>query len=194
MTHDSQVPVIDLSKAPGAGEAWDRSRLILILWLIVEAFVVTNPLQVSSRLRGFALRIFGAQIGHGVILRPRLRVKFPWKLRIGSRSWIGEGVWIHNQDLIDIGADVVLSQETFLTTGSHRHRLDMGLVTRPVVIEDGAWVTTRCVVLGGTHFGRSALAAPQTVVKGDIIANTIVSGPNCEVLGIRFPETGVLAD
>lgn len=188
MAESADVPIIDLSAAPGAGAAWDRPRSTLALWLLVELLLVTNPLQISSALRAVVLRAFGAQIGRGVILRPRMRVKFPWKLRIGDRSWIGEGVWIHNQDQVIIGSDVVLSQDTFLTTGSHRHRTDMGLITKPVVIDDGAWITSRSVVLGGTHMGRSALARPLTVVKGDVPANAIVSGPNCVVIGPRFPD------
>ena len=85
---------------------------------------MTNPWQISSVLRIRVLRAFGAEIGNGVILRPRTRVKFPWKLHIGDRSWIGEGVWFHNQDHIYIGHDVVISQETFATTGSHGYRRD----------------------------------------------------------------------
>lgn len=184
---DRDVPVIDLSKAPGAGEAWDRGIATIALWMLVEAVLVTNPLQVSSGIRRRALRAFGAQIGAGAILRPRIRVKFPWKLEIGERSWIGEGVWFHNQDRIVIGADVVLSQETFLTTGSHRVRTDMGLITRPIRIDDGAWITSRCIVLGGSHVGRSALARPMTVVAGDVPSGVIVSGPDCTVVGQRFP-------
>lgn len=194
MTDEQTIPVIDLSKAPGAGEAWDRPRSVLAMWLLAELLLVTNPLQISSALRTRVLRAFGAQIGRGVILRPRMRVKFPWKLRIGDRSWIGEGVWIHNQNQVDIGADVVLSQDTFLTTGSHRHRTDMGLITRPVVVEDGAWITSKCVVLGGARVGRSALARPLTVVHGDVPANAIVSGPDCTVVGRRFPGVGTAAD
>lgn len=182
------MPVINLSHAPGAGTAWDRPRAVLALWLVVEWALVSNPLQISSSIRARALRAFGAEVGRGVILRPRLRVKFPWKLSIGDRSWIGEGVWIHNQDHVKIGADVVLSQDTFVTTGSHRHRVDMGLITRPVMIEDGVWITSRCVVLGGSRIGRSALARPLTVVSGSVPANAIVSGPNCEVVGRRFSK------
>lgn len=186
---DDRVPVIDLSRAPGAGEAWDRGAATIALWMVVEALLVTNPLQVSSGIRARALRAFGAKIGDGAIIRPRVRVKFPWKLEIGDRSWIGEGVWFHNQDRILVGADVVLSQETFLTTGSHRARTDMGLIKRPIVIEDGAWITSRCVVLGGAHVGRSALARPTTVVTGEVAANTVVSGPDCAVVGTRFRTT-----
>ncbi len=183
------VPVIDLSKAPGAGEAWDRPAAVIALWMLAETVLVSNPLQISSSLRVRVLRAFGADIGEGVIMRPRIRVKFPWKLRIGDRSWIGEGVWFHNQDRIEVGDDVVLSQEAFLTTGSHRVRTDMGLITRPVVIEDGAWITTRCVVLGGTRVGRSALAKPMTVVKGHVPPGAVVSGPDCSVVGRRFERS-----
>ena len=95
-------------------------------------------------------------------------------------------MWFHNQDHIYIANDVVISQETFLTTGSHAHRRDMALITRPIYIEAGAWITSRCVVLGGTRVGRSALARPLTVLSGDIPANAVISGPDGSAVGTRF--------
>jgi putative colanic acid biosynthesis acetyltransferase WcaF len=185
------VRVINLAAAPGEKAAWDRPKVQIYLWAIVELLLVTNAWQVSSALRIRALRLFGAEIGDGVIFRPRTRVKFPWKLHIGDRSWIGEGVWFHNQDHVFVGSDVVISQETFLTTGSHAHRRDMALITRPVRIADGAWVTARCIVLGGANVGTSALIAPGTVVSGNVPENTIwgathIAGP----LGPRFADAG----
>lgn len=185
----ASVRVINLAEAPGEKAAWDKPKAQVYLWAIVELLFVTNAWQISSSLRIRALRLFGAEIGEDVIFRPRTRVKFPWKLHIGDRSWIGEGVWFHNQDHVFIGSDVVLSQETFLTTGSHAHRRDMALITRPITIENGAWVTSRAIVLGGAHIGRSALVRPLTVVAGRVAANTIVSGPDAEVVGTRFPES-----
>jgi putative colanic acid biosynthesis acetyltransferase WcaF len=181
------VPVVDLSAAPGQRAVWGRPAVVVYLWALVELLLITNPLQISSRLRVAVLRFFGARIGSGVVFRPRTRVKFPWRLEIGDRSWIGEGVWFHNQDRIQVGSDVVISQETLLTTGSHAHRRDMALITRPIVVEDGAWVTSRCIVLGGARVGRSALARPMTVISGAVAANAVVAGPNCEVIGSRFP-------
>lgn len=177
--------IISLRAAPGERTSWGRPALIVYLWGIAELLFVTNPIQISSRLRVAVLRRFGADIGDGVIFRPRTRVRFPWKLRIGNDSWIGEGVWIHNQDHVTIGHDVVVSQDTFVTTGSHAHRRDMGLITRPVVIEDGAWVTARCVVLGGAHIGRSALVQPLSVVRGAIPDNSIAVGNPAVVTGTR---------
>ena len=165
----SDIPVIDLSQAPGERAAWDRPAWVVYLWGVCELLFVTNPWQISSGLRVRVLRAFGAEIGDGVIFRPRTRVKFPWKLHIGARSWIGEGVWFHNQDHIYVGHDVVISQETFLTTGSHAHRRDMALITRPIHIDAGAWITSRCVVLGGTRVGRSALVRPLTLLDGNQI-------------------------
>ena len=169
----AKVPIINLAGAPGERAAWGKPARVVYFWGLVELLLVTNPLQVSSRLRVAVLRKFGAQIGRDVIFRPRTRVRFPWKLHIGDRTWIGEGVWFHNQDHIYVGHDVVISQETVLTTGSHRIRTDMGLITRPIHIEDGAWITTRCVVLGGITVGKSAVVKPLTRVDSDVPPNTV---------------------
>jgi putative colanic acid biosynthesis acetyltransferase WcaF len=161
---EQSVPLIDLSEAPGERVSWGRPSWTVYLWSIVEIVLVTNPFQISSRVRVAALRAFGAKIGSGVIFRPRTRVKFPWNLEVGDRSWIGEGVWIHNQAPVMIGTDVVLSQECFITTGSHAHRTDMALVTSATTIGSGTWVAARAIVLGGSSFGRSCLVSPGSVV------------------------------
>ncbi|WP_448809163.1 acetyltransferase [Agromyces bauzanensis] len=188
--HGVMPPVIPLSRAPGERAAWGRSRLTVYAWAVFERLFVTNSWQISSGLRVRVLRMFGAEIGDDVIFRPRTRVSFPWKLHIGDDCWIGEGVWFHNQDHIHVGHDAVISQETFLTTGSHAHRRDMALITRPIIIEAGAWITSRCIVLGGAVVGRSALVRPMTLIEGNVPANTIwgtdvASRPG--PMGDRFP-------
>lgn len=187
---ESHVRVIKLADAPSERGSWGRPRATVYLWGLVELLFVYNPWQVSSRLRVAALRAFGADIGSGVIFRPRTRVRFPWKLTIGDDSWIGEGVWFHNQDRIAVGHDVVISQETFLTTGSHRHRTNMGLITRPITIEPGVWITSRCMVLGGTHLGTSSLVKPMSIVQGEVKANAVIDGRPAVQVGLRFLDTG----
>jgi len=179
---------IDLSRAPGERAAWGRPKIVVYLWSIVELIFVASPWQISSRLRIFVLRIFGAEIGKGVIFRPRTRVKFPWKLHIGDHCWIGEGAWFHNQDHIYISNDVVISQEAFLTTGSHRVRGDMGLITKPIKIGPGVWITSRCIVLGGSQIGASAIITPNSVVKAmqTVEPGAVFGQPDAVVLGTRF--------
>lgn len=175
--HTEPSRVINLAAAPGERQAWGRPAWVVFVWAAAERLFVTNSWQISSRLRVAILRAFGAHIGDGVIYRPRTRVAFPWKLTIGANSWIGEGVWIHNQDQVTIGHDAVISQETFITTGSHAHRRDMALITRPVTIGPGAWVTARCVVLGGVTIGASALVKPMTCVDQNV--------PDAKIWGVR---------
>lgn len=188
MNDTDAIPVIDLSQAPGSRESWDRPFWVVLLWAICEVLFVTNSLQLSSGIRVRVLRAFGADIGEGVIMRPGLKVRFPWKLSVGDRCWIGERVWLHNQDQLTIGHDSVISQDSFVTTGTHAFRTDMALRTRPVVIEEGVWLTSRCMVLGGSHIGRSALVLPTTVVKGAVPANAIYGSGDPSVLGERFTD------
>jgi len=173
-----EVRVIRLASAPGARESWDRPRVVIYLWAVCELLFVASAWQISSRLRIAVLRAFGADIEKGVVMRPRIRVRFPWKLHIGADSWIGEGVWFHNQDHIYVGKDVVISQETMLTTGSHAYRTDMALITRPIAVEAGAWITSRCMILGGARIGQSALIETMSLV-------TNVTIPPGEVWGGR---------
>ncbi len=171
-----ETRVIPLRNAPGSKEAWTRPVVVILLWIVVEFFIVSNPLQLSSGVRAFALRLFGAKVGKGVILRQRLRVKFPWNLEIGNDCWIGEGVWIHNQNKVTIGHDVCISQEAFITTGSHRFREDMALVTKPVVIEDGVWICSRAIITMGSHLTRSAVVPAGIVVSGKTGSPKILDG------------------
>lgn len=160
-------------------------RWHVFLWWLVQRLLVTNSLQPSSRLRAAALRAFGATIGRQVIIRPRVRVQLPWNLVIEDHCWIGEGVWISNKAQVTIHANAVVSQESFITTASHDRRT-MQLVTSPVVLEEGCWITTRCVVLRGVRVGRSCIVTPNTVVDRDVPAGVIYGTPRPQVIGERF--------
>lgn len=177
---------IDLSKAGPGNFKRTRSRFIEALWIIVESFLVSNSLQVSSGVRTWALRLFGARIGENVIIRSRLRVKFPWNLEIGDNCWIGEGVWIHNQGLITIEDNVVVSQEAFVTTGSHDIYESMDLVIERVVVRRGAWITTRCVVLQGVEIGENAIVTPGSVVHRSLPPDGIYGGNPANLIRQRW--------
>jgi putative colanic acid biosynthesis acetyltransferase WcaF len=179
---------VDLSRATLGNFRRTRGRHIEALWILVELFCVYNPLQVSSRVRRFVLRIFGARIGENVILRPRLRVKFPWNLSIADKCWIGEGVWIHNQAPVTIEENVVLSQESFITTGSHDIHSSMDLLVEPVNIRQGAWVTTRCIVLRGVQIGENTIVTPGSVVHKNLPPDCIYGGNPAKFIRKRWHD------
>jgi putative colanic acid biosynthesis acetyltransferase WcaF len=156
------------------------------VWILAEFLLVWNPLQLSSSVRAWTLRWFGARIGERVLLRPRLRVKFPWNLEIGDDCWIGEGVWIHNQDLVAIKDNAIVSQEAFVTTGSHDIYSTMDLIVKPVTIRRGAWITTRCIVLQGVEVGENTVVTPGSVVQKSLPAEGIYGGNPAKFIRQRW--------
>lgn len=130
------------------------------------------------KLRIGVLRAFGADIGHGVVFRHRVRVHWPWKLRVGNDSWVGEDVWILNLEEVDIGNNVCVSQSVFLCTGSHdRRSATFEFDNAKIVIEDDAWVAARATVLRGSVIGRGAVVGATALVTGRVEPGTVVMAP-----------------
>ena len=68
---------------PGAG----LSRRFL--WYCVNALVFHSWLFPMSRFKRRILLIFGAKVGQGAVLKPRVNIKYPWNLRAGDNVWFG---------------------------------------------------------------------------------------------------------
>jgi len=116
-----------------------------------------------------------------------IRVKAPWNLEVGDACWFGIDVWIYNQAPIRIGSHVCISQGTFLTAGSHAFDSNMDLMVAPIVIEDGAWITAKCVVQKGVTIGRSTVVTPLSVVHRSLPAGGVYGGNPCRLIRPRFP-------
>jgi putative colanic acid biosynthesis acetyltransferase WcaF len=139
-------------------------------------------LLVSSNLPGSAhrrmlLKLFGARIGRGVVIKSGTLVKFPWRLMIGDHSWIGEGVWIDNLAEVTIGADCCLSQGAYICTGSHDwSRPSFDLMAKPVKICDGAWIAAQAVVGPGVTVGEGAVLGLGSTATKDLQAWCVYLG------------------
>ena len=59
---------------------------------------------------------------------------------------------------------------------------------KPIVIEDGAWVSSRCIVQMGVTIGKSAVVTPNSVVHKSLEAGKIYGGNPCKYIKNRFPE------
>jgi putative colanic acid biosynthesis acetyltransferase WcaF len=67
------------------------SRWTEATWIAVQAFLFSSWFPGSGWLVRL-LRTFGAQVGRGVVIKPHVTVKFPWRLVLGDYVWIGERV------------------------------------------------------------------------------------------------------
>ena len=158
-----------------------RSRLWQAAWFFLGLPVLRSSVMPSSALRVRLLRWFGAQIGSGVVIKPSVKVKYPWNLTVGDHCWIGEACWIDNLTEVSLGSNVCLSQDSYLCTGNHDWRDPrFGLRLAPIRVADGAWVGARAMLLPGVALGEGAIAAAGSVVSRSIPAMEIHAGNPAE--------------
>ena len=160
---------VDLSRYDNS---WYKSTIgagILkrILWYISNIFFFINPLNPLSGLKCWLLKLFGAQIGRRVVIKPGINIKYPWKLIIGNDCWIGENVWIDNLASITIGDNVCISQGAMLLTGNHDYKKDtFDLIVKPIVLEDGVWIGAGSTVCPGViAYSHSVLTVGSVATK-----------------------------
>jgi putative colanic acid biosynthesis acetyltransferase WcaF len=139
------------------------------IWLLVSFFLFRLCPFSLSALKRTALRAFGAKIGRGVVIKPQVKITFPWKLIVGDFVWLGEECWLLNLDRITIGSNVCISQRPFLCTGNHNYRLPtFDLIVKPITIEDGAWLGAACWVGPGARIGSHSVLTARSVLAGDM--------------------------
>ncbi|WP_442483587.1 WcaF family extracellular polysaccharide biosynthesis acetyltransferase [Aeoliella sp. SH292] len=188
---DSNGAWVDLSNYRITGYQ-QASRWKRVLWYATGEVLFASPLPVPSSLKCTVLRWFGATIGNGVVIKPRVRIKFPWQLEIGDHTWIGEGTWIDNLGMVRIGSNVCISQGVYFCTGSHDHRSrGFELLVAPITVGDGAWVATRSTLLQGVTIGPNALVAAASMVHKDVAAGTIVGGNPAVLVRHREPPVSL---
>ncbi|MBK8284628.1 MAG: colanic acid biosynthesis acetyltransferase WcaF [Ahniella sp.] len=169
-----------------------RSRLVEILWAVLQESLFATGLP-GSRWRAGLLRMFGAEVGAGVVIKPRVRVKFPWRLHVGDHSWIGEAAWIDNLAEIRIGSHTCISQGVYLCTGNHDWSVaGFDLRVAPILIGSGCWVGAFCLVAPGSRITDGSVLSLGVAWSGASEENTIYgregskmssrwkSGPNAD--------------
>jgi putative colanic acid biosynthesis acetyltransferase WcaF len=182
----SAPPLVDLRRYD---QSWfDRGRpgWYILLWWLVQAVVFPLTPHSAHAIRVRVLRLFGAKLGQGVSIRPTARFTYPWKVTIGDYSWIGDDVVLYSLDQITIGAHCVISQKTYLCTGSHDiHDPAFGLQTAPIAIGNGAWVATDCFVAPGVEIGANAVVGARSTVLKSLPNQQVCWGSPCQPRYLR---------
>ena len=155
-----------------AGPLWKR-----VLWYIVSRLFFETRIPWTSRLKAGILRVFGANAGPDFVIKPSVKIKYPWFLTIGESCWIGENVWIDNVAAVELGDHVVLSQGVVLVTGNHDYKSkSFDLRTEPIEIGSFAWIGAHSVVGPKTEIGEGAVLTVGSVALGHIEARSVYSG------------------
>ncbi|BDD10024.1 colanic acid biosynthesis acetyltransferase WcaF [Fulvitalea axinellae] len=148
-----------------------------LLWFYVNAFVFRTSWLPFSGPKNALLRLFGAKVGKGVVIKPSVNIKHPWRLEIGDHCWIGEDTWIDNLADIRLGKSVCLSQGAMLLTGSHDYkRTTFDLTIGEIVLEDGVWIGAKTVVCPGVTCATHSVLAVGSIATKDLEAYGIYQG------------------
>ena len=165
-------------------QSWfDRGRpgWYILLWWLVQGVLFPLSLHPSNGFRGWLLKLFGAKIGKGVVIRPTARFTYPWKITIGNYSWIGDDVVLYSLDRIAIGSNCVISQKSYLCTGSHDLRdIAFKLITAPIIIGDGVWIAADCFIAPGVSIGQDVAIGARSSVFKDQPAGQVCWGNPCQ--------------
>ena len=166
-----------------------RNAVVVQLWWIIQGtFFSTSP-QFMYKWRCWLLRIFGASIGTGVIIRPSVRITYPWNVSIGDYSWIGDHAELYSLGEIEIGSNTVISQNSYLCSGSHdlsKETFDIN--AQKITIEDEVWVASDVFVAPGVTIKKGAVIGARSTVLNNMPEGMVCYGYPCKPIKPRNTE------
>lgn len=165
---------------------YSRSEVVLrVLWSVGHWAFRLSP-RPCFGWRRLVLRCFGAQVGRYVNIYSSAVIYFPWNLKIGDWSSIGEGALIYNLGRVTIGSRVTISHRAHLCAGTHDYtRPDLPLLKPPITIADQAWVCADAFVGPGVTVGEGAVVGARAVAVRNVDSWSVVAGNPATKVKIR---------
>lgn len=172
----------------GSGQR-GRSAIYVQLWWLIQSTIFRCSPQCMYSWRCFLLRLFGAKVGKNVIVRQTTSVTYPWNLVIGDNVWVGDDVELYNWSVITIEDDAVVSQRSYLCTGTHDYtKSSFDLTSKPIIIKEQAWVATDVFIAPGVTIGRGAVIGARSSVYQDMPEGMICVGNPAKPVKPRLVE------
>lgn len=157
-----------------------KGAIVRACWHLMNSWLLMSGLPGNAWRRSL-LRLFGARVGKGVVIKPRVNIKYPWRLSIGEHSWIGELVWIDNLGDVNIGANCCLSQQAMLLCGNHNYsKSSFDLMVGDIRLEDGVWIGARALVCPGITCHSHAVLSAGSIATKNLDAYGIYAGNPAE--------------
>ena len=152
-------------------------KLKEMMWYLIKIVFFLSPLPWPNKIKKKLLTSFGAIIGNGVIIKPRVNIHFPWKLVIGNHVWIGEEAFLLNFELLTIGDNVCISQRAFICGGNHDFKIpEMPYRNGPINLMDGCWVGASVFIAPGVTVGIDTVISAGSVVSTSLESYAVYKG------------------
>ena len=143
----------------------------------VRVLLGVFPPFTLNRIRSLALKACGIRMGSATLFwgLPRLVGRGPIasRLQVGDHCGFNEGCLFDLAAPVAIGNHVAVGHEVrFLTT----LRQEGGEKAAPITVGDGAWLGTRCTIMGGVTIGAGSVIGAGVTVATDVQPHTLVAG------------------
>ena len=167
-----------------------KSKVYVQFWWIAQSLLFKPSPQLFYGWRRFILRCFGAKVGKGVLIRSSVSIVYPWKVKIGDYSWIGDDVVLYSLGKINIGKHAVISQRSYLCTGSHDYlKRDFAIFAKPIHIKDECWLATDVYVAPNVTIGKGTVVGARSSVFKDLPKGKVCLGSPAKVIKNRSTAT-----
>ncbi len=104
-----------------------------------------------------AVARYGAFLSRGVVLMP---------------SYVNIGAWIGPNTMVDtwatVGSGAQIGADVHLAGGVGIGGVLEPAGARPVIVEDGAFIGSRCIIVEGVRIGREAVLAPNVTLTASV--------------------------
>lgn len=187
VTQTGHPPTLREVEAEGKAQGLSMANKIgRLFWGVVWILAFRPSPRKLYFWRRWLLRMFGAQIGSGVVIYPSTRIFAPWKLRMDDHACAGPDVDLYSVDLIHIGEKATVSQYAYLCSASHDYEDPrMPLTHAPIRIEPNAWVCADAFVGPGVRIGCGAVVGACAVVMRDVEDWNVVAGNPAKFIKMR---------
>lgn len=166
---------LSLFRVPGSFRG--KSKITVQIWWIVQETLFGWSPQFFFGWRVFLLRLFGARIGKNVKIRSSVKITYPWKVKIGDYTWIGDDCMLYSLGDITIGSHVAIAHKVYFNTGGHEYdKKTFDIFFKPVVIEDECWLTTDVYIAPGVTIGKGTIVGARSSVLKDLPPGKICVG------------------
>lgn len=140
----------------------------------------TNYAELGVRVVPHAVARYGAFVAPGVIMMP---------------SYINIGAYVGSGTMVDtwatVGSCAQIGKDVHLSGGVGIGGVLEPLQAAPVIIEDGAFIGSRCIVVEGVHIGKEAVLGANVVLTKSTKIFDVTGDESIEIRGY-VPERSVV--
>ncbi|RLL47433.1 putative colanic acid biosynthesis acetyltransferase [Acinetobacter cumulans] len=161
-------------------------RLTRILWSFTWALLASWTPAPLHRWRVFLLKIFGAQVHSTAHVYGSVKIWYPANLIMDAHACLAPHVNCYNMNLIHIGEKAIVSQYSTLCGGTHDiSDPKFQLITKPIIIEKGAWVAANAFIGPGVTIAENSVVGACGVVFKNTVKNGVYTGNPAQFVKMR---------